>query len=328
MSPARSSTVVVPVALLACLLPSTNSAASAVRAGDDVLLASGKAENLSADAGVLAWSHQIRARTFRLAVRRAGATHDLQGGISSRRLSPHVGRLSPTRPAVAYVRCQSGHCTPYAWDFAAHHRVRLAISPPSGCEVADVAVWDSWLAYQVGQRQGGRCPSASRGVWVRSGKERARRRAAGTLGELRSGYIVWTFEGAPGAGLRIRVSSVTGHARTITVSPDWSKASAVHPTINGTWVIYAVHRAGQAGDDLVRQPLRVPTGAQLCEDTFNDTPRMTIPSGVLAADWAVDGPDVYYVDTFSEAARRGIFQVNPNRVHWAQRCYDWSSPGT
>ena len=298
-----------------------NSVVRFLTAGDPLVVAGADAHNPSADGGLLAWSYVPRPGVHRLAVRQRGKAKDVPIGPSTQPFVPHVGRLAPGRPAIAYSACRRGHCSPRVWDVVAHRERPLHINVANSCGVAAVAVWDRARAYQVGNAENRTCPDKG-GIWLRGPRGRPVRRGSGRLGDFRDGFAAWMAYWPEGHGEQIRFAGLHGRIRTMArISIDchcWLE----HPTITHGHLIYGVNNDDEdpGGIDLYRLRLR-DRGA--CQETFASPTRMGIPVFDDHIDYTVDGNDIFYADNppWGRAfGSRGIFAVEPARVRWRRDC--------
>jgi hypothetical protein len=155
--------------------------------GDPLVVAGADAQNPSADGGLLAWSYVAHPGVNRLAVRTRGKAKDVPIGPSTQPFVPHIGRLAPGRPAIAYSACRRGRCSPRVWDVVARREPSLHIKLARSCRVTAVAVWDRSVAYEVGDAPKRTCPGKG-GIWLRGPRGRPIRRGSGRLGDFRDGF--------------------------------------------------------------------------------------------------------------------------------------------
>jgi hypothetical protein len=304
---------------VAILDSSTNAVRLLLTPGDPLVAAEAQADLLEAGRGVVVWSHSPPGGLHRLAVRRDGATLDLPGVTAARPIVARVGRLQG-RPAVAYVACSKRACTPYVHDLASGRRQRLAIHAPGGCAVRAVAVWDSWLAYEIGAGGDGRCTPRQRGIHVRRHGSGVITRLQGTLGDLRNGWLAWLAYWPAGDGKQIRVARVPGHrVRTLERVDIDCHCWLEPPRIEGRHVVYGINNDDEypVGANLRRTRLdRRPS----CRQSFVDnTAYSAIPpiigwNVVPEVRYAVSGNRVFYIGD------QNIFQVARERLRWKPKC--------
>jgi hypothetical protein len=93
------------------------------------------------------------------------------------------------------------------------------------------------------------------------------------------------------------------------------------PTISHGHVVYGINNGDETpgGVDLYRLRLRK-RGA--CQEAFANPTRMAIPA-FMTVEYTIDGNEIFYADTppWGRAfGSRGIFQIDPARVHWRRDC--------
>jgi hypothetical protein len=283
--------------------------------GDRFLSPRSGATHLAARLGELAWSQARGARDYRLELWNGEAASDVPITPSTRELAPHIGRRTPQRPVVSYVRCREGSCRPFEWDIARHRERPFRIATAPGCGIDDVAVWDDTLAYLVRADQS-RCAARARGLWLRHSSQRPRRLAAhATIGALQSGQLVWKDFQPSHNTARLRLLAAGGHARTLD-RENIENALSV-PTLDGHYVYWT---RGTSELDFGRPPLiRQTTGARACRQGWpypSFSPEVGLHTRELEStgDFAVDHGQLFYADD------SGVFQVDPSRVHWTRAC--------
>ena len=278
--------------------------------GDPQIVARARAENLSADRGLLTWSERAGKGRYRLAMRASGATSDVPIRPSAQAFAPRVGRLAPGRPAIAYVACRRTRCATRLWDVRAARERTLPIHAPPGCRITTIAVWDGTIAYDVQGTRGRRCRAT--GVWVKRRYIRAVQQGHGILGDLRDGLITWISRLPEGFGREIHAARLGERDHTLAESDADCNCGFEDPRITRHTVIYGYDTA-QGTVTLNR--LRPRAGA--CQEEFADADGMAIPTPYEdGADFAIDGAKVFYVDQRGY----GVFQADPGRVRWKRDC--------
>lgn len=195
-----------------------------------------------------------------------------------------------------------------AWSYVA----------PAG--VAAVAVWDRTLAYEVGNAPNRTCPGNG-GIWLRGPRGRPIRRGSGRLGDFRDGFAAWMAHWSAGNGNQIRVAARHGRIRTLARIGIDCRCGLEHPTITHGHLVYGINNDGESpgGVDVYRVRLR-DRGA--CQEAFANPTRMAIPV-LFSVEYTVDGNAIFYADSPPSGrafGTRGIFQVDPARVHWRRDC--------
>ncbi|WP_028063557.1 FG-GAP-like repeat-containing protein [Solirubrobacter soli] len=179
--------------------------------GDRLIAADVKAATVTAHDGAIVWSRRLGPHHYVLATTQG----EIPAKASRKEPRPRIGRAKPDTPVLTRRRCGRTRCTPVTSSLDGTHERRLAIRVPSGCEVRDVARWETALAYVVTHKRG--CPQRAAGLWLRRGTAKARRmsRFADALGDLRDGRVTWHETLYHGSGWRLRIATLDGKPKTV-----------------------------------------------------------------------------------------------------------------
>lgn len=179
--------------------------------GDRLIAADLKAVTVTAGDGAIVWSHRRGPHSYVLATTR----EDIAAKGSRKDPRPRIGREGPGAPVLTSRRCERTSCTAVTSSLDGAHEQRLTILVPAGCELRDVARWDTALAYVVTSKRG--CARRAVGLWVRRGTAKARRmsRFADALGDLRDGRVTWHETRYHGSGWRLRIAALDGTPKTV-----------------------------------------------------------------------------------------------------------------